>query len=218
MSIAVAAAVSSPATGTALRLLDAAERIFAEQGIEAASVRAITQAAGANVAAVSYHFGSKQDLVAALLERRVNEMHDARRPLLDAALAAPHVSARDLATVWVRPLAELAVDPDRGAYLGFLAVMQAAGPGWRDLTVEVFRRQQVDFGVLLERALPQLTGPERWFRLTLAIDATIRVLADIDRASQPWRSSGGIESDALVAQLVDAVTSLLTPVTPVTHA
>jgi AcrR family transcriptional regulator len=211
MSIAVPTADPSPATGTALRLLDAAERIFAEEGIEAASVRAITQAAGANVAAVSYHFGSKQDLVRALLDRRVTEMHDARRPLLDAALSAAHVTARDIATVWVRPLAELAVDPDRRAYLGFLAVMHAAGPGFRDLTIDVFRRQQVDFDILLERALPHLPGPERWFRLSLAIDTTIRVLADIDRASQPWQSAGGIEADELVGRLVDVVTSLLTP-------
>jgi AcrR family transcriptional regulator len=213
MSIAAPPVVPQP-SATATRLLDAAERIFAEQGIEAASVRAITQAAGANVAAVSYHFGSKQDLVAALLERRVNEMHDARRPLLDAAMRAPSVSARDIAVVWVRPLAELAVDPDRRAYLGFLAVMHAAGPGFRDLTIEVFRRQQVDFDLLLERALPQISGPERWFRLSLAIDTTIRVLADLDRASQPWRSAGGIQVEALVGHLVDVVTSLLTPVTP----
>ena len=39
------------------------------------------------------------------------------------ALAAPRVTPRDIATVWVRPLADLALDPDRRAYLGFLAVM-----------------------------------------------------------------------------------------------
>jgi AcrR family transcriptional regulator len=200
-----------PLDSTATRLLDAAERIFAEQGIEAASVRAITAAAGANIAAVHYHFGSKQDLLQALLERRVTAMHDSRRPLLHAALAAPRVTPRDIATVWVRPLADLALDPDRRAYLGFLAVMHAAGPGMRDLTVEVFRRQQVDFDVLLERALPGVSGAERWFRLSLAIDTTIRVLADIERAAQPWRTCGGIGADALVDLLVDAVTSLLTP-------
>jgi AcrR family transcriptional regulator len=204
--------MSTVVADTAERLLDAAERIFAEQGVEAASVRAITQAAGANVAAVSYHFGSKQDLVHALLERRVNEMHAARRPRLDRALAAPHVTARDIATVWVRPLAELAVDGDRRAYLGFLAVLHSAGPGMRDLTIDVFRRQRDDFDALLARALPGLSAAQRWFRMSVAIDATIRVLADIERAAAPWRSAGGIDAEALVEQLVDVVTSILTPV------
>jgi AcrR family transcriptional regulator len=202
---------SGERTDTATRLLDAAERIFADEGIEAASVRAITQAAGANIAAVSYHFGSKQDLVVALLERRVTEMHDARRPLLDAALAASHVTARDIATVWVRPLADLALDPDRRSYLGFLAVMQAGGPSWRDLSTDVFAPQQHLFATLLERALPAVPEPVRWFRFSLGVDTTIRVLADPERAAQPWRSSGGLDSDQLVLYLIDVVTSLLTP-------
>jgi AcrR family transcriptional regulator len=197
---------------TATRLLDAAERIFAEQGVEAASVRAITQAAGANIAAVKYHFGSKQELVEALLERRVTEMHDARRPLLDHALAAPTVTARDIAAVWVRPLAELALDPERRAYLGFLAVLHSAGPGMRELTLDVFRRQHDDFDRLLARAMPSCSTSERWFRFSLAIDVTIRVLADVHRASHPWGASVAFTPEATVDQLIDVVTSVLTPV------
>jgi AcrR family transcriptional regulator len=211
--MSTATAGASTVETTATRLLDAAERIFAEQGIEAASVRAITHAAGANIAAVNYHFGSKQDLVQALLERRVTEMHDARRPLLDRALDATRVSARDIAAVWVRPLAELALDPDRRAYLGFLAVLHSGGPEMRDLAVDVFRRQQEDFDTLMQRALPEITAAERWFRLSLAIDATIRVLADVERAAQPWRSTGGIDAETLVDQLVAVVASILTPAT-----
>ena len=120
-------------------------------------------------------------------------------------------SPRDIAGVWVRPLAELAVDPDRRAYLGFLAVLHSGGPGMRELTIEVFRRQQVDFDALLARALPDLTAAERWFRMSIAIDANIRVLADLERAAQPWRATGGIDAEALVAKLVDVVTSILTP-------
>jgi hypothetical protein len=121
------------------------------------------------------------------------------------------VTPRDIAIAWLRPLAQLALDPDRRAYLGFLAVLHSAGPGMRELTIEVFRRQQVDFDALLARALPDLTAAERWFRMSIAIDANIRVLADLDRAAQPWRSTGGIDPEALIAQLVDVVTSILTP-------
>src|ERR1700754_704729 len=57
--------------GTRESLLDAAESLFSERGIQAASLRAITEQAGANLAAVHYHFGSKQGLVRAVFSRRL---------------------------------------------------------------------------------------------------------------------------------------------------
>src|SRR5688500_5557265 len=155
------------------RLLDAAERIFAEQGIEAASVRAITTAAGANIAAVHYHFGSKHDLVQALVNRRVAEVHDLRRPLLDAAEARPVVRPIDVADVWVRPLATLTFDPSgaRRSYVAFLTVLQSGGPELRALSEVAFRPQLERFAVLLERALPHVDEKVRWFRFAMAATA-----------------------------------------------
>jgi AcrR family transcriptional regulator len=196
------------ADGTAARILDAAERLFAERGIEATSVRTITQAAGANIAAVHYHFGSKQDLVRALLERRVAEMHEARLPWLDASETRAEVTTRDVADAWVRPLAQLAVDPDRSAYLGFLVVLNSGGAEVRSLSAEVFRPQYERFSTLLARALPDVDEPVRWFRFSMAADATIRVLADLDRAVAPW-GDAPVETAALVEDLVDAVAGLL---------
>ena len=68
-------------------LLDAAERLIAQYGVDAASVRAITEAAGANLAAVSYHFGSKDGLVRSVFERRLVPINRQRRELLDACLS-----------------------------------------------------------------------------------------------------------------------------------
>jgi AcrR family transcriptional regulator len=58
-------------SGTRARLLDAAERLFAARGFRGVSLRELTAAAGVNLAAVSYHFGSKEELLRAVLERRV---------------------------------------------------------------------------------------------------------------------------------------------------
>ncbi|HEX7095371.1 MAG TPA: TetR/AcrR family transcriptional regulator [Acidimicrobiales bacterium] len=196
---------------TAARLLDAAERIFATKGIEAASVRAITQAAGANIAAVHYHFGSKLDLVRALVERRVSDMTAARRPLLDAALAQDEVTPRDVAEAWVRPLAALAFG-DGGArrtYLSFLVVLQAASPELRSLANDVFHPQYERFAALLERALPDVAEPVRWFRFIAAVDVTIRALANPERSTEPWASRGGITDDELVEHVIDLATAIL---------
>jgi AcrR family transcriptional regulator len=66
------------------RLLDAAEQIFAERGFEGASIRAVTQAAGASVSAANYHFGSKEALLRETLLRRVGPLNERRLARLDA--------------------------------------------------------------------------------------------------------------------------------------
>src|SRR5262245_47872957 len=72
------------AVETRNRLLDAAEALFMEHGFEATSLRAITAAADANLAAVNYHFGSKEALFEAVLTRRLDPMNQQRVNLLDA--------------------------------------------------------------------------------------------------------------------------------------
>jgi len=69
------------------RLLDAAEHLFAEQGIQATSLREITEEAGANLAAVNYHFRSKKALTKAVFERRFVPLNQERLRLLDKAEA-----------------------------------------------------------------------------------------------------------------------------------
>ena len=68
---------------TKARILDAAEALFMEHGFEATSLRLITAAAGVNLAAVNYHFGSKEELFQAVLTRRLDPMNQARVALLD---------------------------------------------------------------------------------------------------------------------------------------
>ena len=66
------------------RILDAAESLFMEHGFEATSLRSITAAAGVNLAAVNYHFGSKEELFQAVLTRRLDPMNQERLDLLSA--------------------------------------------------------------------------------------------------------------------------------------
>ena len=74
----------APTLDTKERILDTAERLFAEHGFEATSLRAITAAAGANLAAVNYHFQSKDSLVHAVIQRRMAPINSQRLALLDA--------------------------------------------------------------------------------------------------------------------------------------
>jgi len=69
---------------TKTRLLDAAETLFADHGIAETSLRDITAHAEANLAAVNYHFGGKDGLLAAVFDRRLRPVNQERLELLDA--------------------------------------------------------------------------------------------------------------------------------------
>ena len=69
---------------TRLALLDAAERLFSQNGIEGTSVREITRAARANLGAINYHFGTKDRLALEVFARRIEPVNRERIARLDA--------------------------------------------------------------------------------------------------------------------------------------
>jgi AcrR family transcriptional regulator len=72
---------------TRQRILDAAEELFMQHGFEGASMRMVTGSAEVNLAAVNYHFGSKEELMQAVLRRRLEVINRERMRLLDEAEA-----------------------------------------------------------------------------------------------------------------------------------
>jgi AcrR family transcriptional regulator len=66
------------------KILDAAEKLFVDNGFSATSLRAIIKEAGVNTASVHYHFGSKEGLIDAVFERRVADMNWEREEMLDS--------------------------------------------------------------------------------------------------------------------------------------
>src|SRR5947207_3904246 len=82
-----------PQHETRTRILDAAEELFMQHGFEGTSMRTLTAQASVNLAAVNYHFGSKDALIEAVFRRRLDPMNTARIAELDrleaAACASP---------------------------------------------------------------------------------------------------------------------------------
>ncbi|MBE3205915.1 TetR/AcrR family transcriptional regulator [Frankia sp. CH37] len=112
-----------------LRLLLAAERLYAEQGLEAVSLRHICRAAGnGNNNAVQYHFGGERGLLAAIVAHRVPPLDRRRAELLATARSrGEDQTVRGLFDVLMRPLAEEARRPD-SRYVGFLSRFSAHPP------------------------------------------------------------------------------------------
>ena len=102
-------------------LLDAAEKLFAEQGIDNVSLIDIGRAAGQkNRNATQYHFGDKASLLNAVLDRHTDLIAERRRVMLDALQDKADISLRDVVEVFVLPVAEHVAASDTS--LAFLLI------------------------------------------------------------------------------------------------
>ena len=173
-------------SATKPRILDAAETLFMEHGFEATSLRLITNAAGANLAAVNYHFGSKEELFQAVLTRRLDPMNEKRVALLDRweRESAPRALRCDriLAALFV-PALELARDPARGG-ANFLRLLGRAyadpAPFIRQFLSAQYAPMIARFKDAFARALPQLPRKELSWRLHFIMGALSYTLAGTD--------------------------------------
>ena len=68
---------------TKKKILNVSHKLFAEKGFNGASIREIAKECGVNIAAINYHFGNKQQLIDQVLERRLNNLFDIRKSMLD---------------------------------------------------------------------------------------------------------------------------------------
>ena len=113
------------ASDTKTRILDSAEILFAEQGIAATSLRALTDHAGVNLASVNYHFQSKDALVQAVLFRRLNPINERRMTMLNALIhLGPGVrpTVEQILDAFYRPMVEagLAQPAERRAIMSLI--------------------------------------------------------------------------------------------------
>ncbi|RDG38601.1 TetR/AcrR family transcriptional regulator [Streptomyces corynorhini] len=166
---------------TRTQILDAAERLFAERGYGGTSVRAITDLAGANLAAVSYHFGSKAALLTEVVRRAIEPITAAQRAGLDRLLArTPDPPVAELVEAFAGPLFDgMPADDEGGARRSRLIVMIISDPAeemraWTGPAEGAVRERYL---AAFERALPDLSSEELGFRLRgiLAVTAVDRV-------------------------------------------
>lgn len=156
---------------TRSRLLAATERLLLEQGYEAVSVRSICAAAGANSAAVHYHFGSKDNLVAELLQTRLGPIW--AEPLTKVAPGTTSVT--ECVRIIVAPLTELASDPTGRLYLHLLAriVLGRQSVAW---SAPWFSLQPWEDVLRAER--PELSAAESARRWMLAFELILQQFGD----------------------------------------
>lgn len=171
---------------TKSRILDAAEELFMEYGFEATSLRLITTAAGVNLAAVNYHFGSKEELFQAVLTRRLDPMNQDRMRLLSAYEAAavhkPLTCEKIISAMFI-PALKLARDHRTGGK-NFLRLLGRAyadpAPFIREFLSSQYAEMIVRFRAAFARALPHIPREELSWRLHFVMGALSYTLAGTD--------------------------------------
>ena len=157
----VALPVGRAVVETKERILDAAETLFMEHGYEATSLRALTTAADVNLAAVNYHFGTKEELFQAVLTRRLDPMNQRRLELLtrfEAESAPKPLPCDRILSALLVPALTLARDPQRGGS-NFLRLLGRAyadpAPFIRQFLSDQYAEMIARFKAAFGRALPQ---------------------------------------------------------------
>ena len=197
-------------------ILATAERLFAEQGVAAVSNRQVSEAAGqANNFAVGYHFGTKADLVLAIVRRHAPAIEQRRAEMLVAIKGSSNL--RDWVGCLVRPLTDhLASLGSPSWYARFIAQV-TIDPAFRrmvvDETVASASMQETIEG--LNRCMPVLPEDVREERGDMSRQLIVHMCAERERALQAGTATPRATWEAAAVGLVDALVGLwLAPFTP----
>lgn len=158
--------VTSESHDTRQQLLDAAEELIGEQGVDRASVRSITDLAAANLSAVSYHFGSKDGLVREVFARRLRPINRKRLEMLDECEAQPGPPELEgIVRAMVMPPFDV-LSADQAPNFGRCMVRVLSDPGreMRELLVELLEEIIERFSGALLKALPDEDRTEVFWR------------------------------------------------------
>ncbi len=175
---------------TSARILSAAEQLFAARGFSATSVRMITSGAKVNLAAIHYHFGSKDQLIQELFSQRLRPLNRERLALLERYEIEADGGIPPLEKIveaFLRPPVELSRDPKRGG-MRFMQLLARAFTSpderIRKMIYGQFTQVANRFSRALGRSLPRLSREEVFWRFHFMVGAmahTIHLMANWGR-------------------------------------
>jgi len=185
------------------RILDTAERLFAEQGYSGTSLRTIIAEARVNLAAIHYHFGSKEALLEAVFLRRAEPANQERLVMLERCERDAGNNAPELEKVieaFVVPAFHTAYDPARGGpvFQALMGRLYAEGDILPRIVGTHFLPLLGRFASALARALPDLPPDELFWRVHFAMGATAQAL----RGTKDWEIFGSPSRDWAGSELI----------------
>ena len=173
-------------------ILNTAEQLFAEQGVNAVSLRAINAAAGVSPGVLHYHFGNRDALLEALIERRMQPLMQQRKAMLTVLMKQSSPPIDDVIAALVQPLADFVLNGGEHGqryiqliarlYMERCAVFEKVNARYVDSTTAMLPR-------LIYRACPHLSKASISWRLAAANNACLQTLAELSKPLRPWQQS-----------------------------
>ena len=194
---------------TRRRLLDAAEALFAERGFESVSLRDITLAADANVAAVNYHFRNRDGLVEEVMARYINPVNDerlARLDQLESRNGSKPLAIEEILEALVRPFVTQVQRSEMSEKLFYRLMGRMFGDMAETMPASVergFREMLGRFRKAFRRALPEISEAELWWRMHFSFGAMVHMMAHGELLQKfSDGASGNPSSDQSMARFV----------------
>src|SRR3954454_496074 len=171
-------------------LLDTAQRLFAENGIDGVSLNEIVAVAGVRSAAIHYYFRSKDGLLKAVLQRGATSLGERRDQLLDELETKGDMTLRGLMAAMVLPIHELTETPGGFDYARVLAYV-SLHPRYNDYLVGVTSPYTTRYLHMLEQLTPGLPRAARLRRFAYAQTFAYHAIASHSRAETRWTRLAG---------------------------
>lgn len=161
------------------RILHAAEDLFAQHGFAGTSLRQVTSRADVNIAAVNYHFGSKENLVHEVFKHRMDDMSEKRLSALATTLAKDPNDLEGILLAFIQPALALTLDRHGASFVRVLARAYAEkNDGLRNFLSENYGQVLREFAKAIANCLPQLSKEELYWRMDFTAGALTYAMAD----------------------------------------
>ncbi|MEM9151354.1 MAG: TetR/AcrR family transcriptional regulator [Cyanobacteria bacterium P01_F01_bin.3] len=170
--------LTTSSTDTKEQILNAAERLFAERGFSGTTLRNVVSKAGVNLAAVHYHFGSKEELFRAAVARFASPVVERELAILDQLQASDQpLTVEAILTALIEPCLEFLMENEdrRVVRAQFMGRCRTEPGPIQTIAANEFRESQDAFLDVLQRVLPDQSRSQLWWKFDLAIAALIRI-------------------------------------------
>ena len=186
------------------RILGAAEELFAQHGFAATSLRQVTGLAAVNIAAVNYHFGSKENLVNEVFRRRMDEMTARRLQQLETAQREHPGQLEPVLAAFIEPALALAQDRNGGgAFVRVIARAYAEhNESLRRFLSDQYGHVLRHFGKALAACLPGIDKDTLYWRLDFLAGALTYAMSDFGMIKRPGGTSEAAHQARAARELI----------------
>lgn len=188
------------------RILGAAEELFAQYGFAGTSLRQVTSLATVNIAAVNYHFGSKENLVNEVFRRRMDAMTAQRLDQLEKAVREHPGELEPVLAAFIEPALALAQDRNGGG-AAFVRVIARAyaehNENLRRFLSDHYGHVLREFGKALATCLPRLDKETLYWRLDFLAGSLTYAMSDFGLIKRPAGASEAAHRSRAARELID---------------